>query len=87
MKKFNTAYFRSVIVVFICSIALGHISSRTAEPAEKTGGVTLEVLNPEAKWIMPSKISMISPRLNDLSNKKIGLLYAGKSGESFSWMH
>jgi hypothetical protein len=83
MKKFNTVYLRSAIFLCACSIVLVNISSCTTEPAGKTGGVTLEVLNPEAEWIMPSEISLISPRLDDLSNKKIGLLYAGKSGGEF----
>ena len=83
MKAFRTIPSRSPIILFACSIVLACVSSCTTEPAAKNGSVTLEVLNPEAEWIMPPEISMISPRLDDLSNKKIGLLYAGKSGGEF----
>jgi hypothetical protein len=84
MRKFKTVWLRSVIgLFFICSITLVYANTFAAEPAMKAEGVSFEVLNPEAEWIMPSEISLISPRLKDLSNKKIGLLYAGKSGGEF----
>ncbi|MEJ2248021.1 MAG: hypothetical protein P8Y80_18440 [Acidobacteriota bacterium] len=84
MGKFKTVWLRSAIVMFfVCSIILAYANTYAAEPAETAEGVSFEVLNPEAEWIMPSEISLISPRLKDLSGKKIGLLYAGKSGGEF----
>src|SRR4030066_1593246 len=84
MGKCKTVWLRSVIgLCFVCSITLVHANTFDAEPAGKAEGVSFEVLNPEAEWIEPSEISLISPRLKDLANKKIGLLYAGKSGGEF----
>jgi hypothetical protein len=84
MGKSKTVWLRSVIgLFFVCSITLVHANIFAAEHAMKAEGVSFEVLNPEAEWIMPSEISLISPRLKDLSNKKIGLLFAGKSGGEF----
>ncbi len=84
MGKFYTVWFRSVIaLLFVCSMTPVHANTFAAEPEGKAQGVSLEVLNPEAEWIMPSEISLISPRLKDLFQKKIGLLYAGKSGGEF----
>jgi hypothetical protein len=83
MGKFNAVGLRSFIGLFVCPIILVHANTFTAEPARKAEGVSFEVLNPETEMIMPSEISLISPRLKDLSQKKIGLLYAGKSGGEF----
>jgi hypothetical protein len=81
---FTTAGARSATVLFIvCLIILVLASTFACRPAGTAKGVSFEVLNPEAEWIRPSEISLISPRLEDLSNKKIGLLYAGKSGGEF----
>jgi hypothetical protein len=84
MGKCKTVWLRSVIgLIVVCSITLVPANTFAAESAEKAEGVSFEVLNPEAEWIMPSEISLISPRLKDLAQKKIGLLYAGKSGGEF----
>jgi len=72
MGKFKTVWLRSVInLLFVSTITLVHPNAFAAEPQGKAEGVSFEVLNPEAEWIKPSEISLISPRLKDLSNKKI----------------
>ena len=84
MEKCKTVWLRSVIgLFFVCSINLVHANTFAAEPAGKAEGVSFEVLNPEAEMIMATEISLISPRLKDLSQKKIGLVWAGKSGGEF----
>jgi hypothetical protein len=84
MEKCKTVWLRSVIgLFFVCSINLVYANTFAAEPAGKAEGVSFEVLNPEAEMIMATEISLISPRLKDLSQKKIGLVWAGKSGGEF----
>jgi hypothetical protein len=75
---------RSVIsIFFVCFIIMVHADTFAAEPAGKAESVSFEVLNPEAEMIMASDISIISPRVEDLSDKNIGLIWAGKSGGEF----
>ncbi len=69
--------------VFICFITLMLANTFAAEPAGEPGSVTFEVLNPEAEMLMASELSLITPRVEDLSNKNIGLVWAGKSGGEF----
>jgi hypothetical protein len=75
---------RSVIsIFFVCFITMVHANTFAAEPTGKAGGVSFEVLNPEAEMIMASEISIITPRVKDLSDKNIGLVWCGKSGGEF----
>ena len=75
---------RSVIgIFFVCFLTLVHEDILAAEPAGKAESVSFEVLNPEAEMIMASEISIITPRIKDLSDKNIGLVWAGKSGGEF----
>ena len=84
MGKANTVWLKSVIGLFlVCLIFLMHSEPFAAESAGKAEGVSFEVLNPEAAMIMPSNISLITPRVKDLSDKNIGLIWAGKSGGEF----
>jgi hypothetical protein len=62
---------------------LMHACIFATEPAGEGESVSFEVLNPEAAMIMASDISVISPRVKDLSDKNIGLIWAGKSGGEF----
>ncbi len=68
---------------FICLSALVLAGACATGPAGKPNSVSLEVLNPQAEMIMASDISLIAPRVQDLSNKNIGLIWAGKSGGEF----
>jgi hypothetical protein len=80
----KTVRLRSVIsLLFICSLTLVHAKPFATEPARQAQGVSFEVLNPEAEMIMASDISMITPRVKELSDKNIGLIWAGKSGGEF----
>jgi hypothetical protein len=84
MGKFKAVRLTSVIALFIvCFITLVHANPFAAEPAGKAEGVSFEVLNPEAEMIMASDISIITSRVKDLSDKNIGLIWAGKSGGEF----
>jgi hypothetical protein len=75
---------RSVIsIFFVCFVTMVHANAFAAGPAGKAEGVSFEVLNPEAEMIVASEISVISPRVKDLSDKNIGLIWAGKSGGEF----
>jgi hypothetical protein len=73
----------AISIFFVCFITMVHADTFAAEPAGKAGSVSFEVLNPEAEMIMASDISIISPRVKDLSDKNIGLVWAGKSGGEF----
>ncbi|MBN1189668.1 MAG: hypothetical protein JXA46_07945 [Dehalococcoidales bacterium] len=84
MENVKIIRLRSVIsIFFVFLIAMAHANTFAAEPAGKTGSVSIEVLNPEAEMIMASEISTIAPRIKDLSDKNIGLVWAGKSGGEF----
>jgi hypothetical protein len=84
MGKVKTVRSRSVINLFlVCLITIVHANTFAAEPAGKADSVSFEVLNPEAEMIMASDISLITPRVEDLSGKNIGLIWAGKSGGEF----
>src|SRR4030042_1773973 len=84
MGKVKTVRLRTVTgLVFVCFIALMHADTFAAEPAGKTNTVSFDVLNPEAEMIMTSDISIITPRIKDLSRRNIGLTSAGKSGGEF----
>jgi hypothetical protein len=84
MAKVKTVWLRLEIVsFFVCVLALVHADAFAAGSAEKTNSVSFEVLNPQAEMIMASDISLIAPRVKDLSNKNIGLIWAGKSGGEF----
>jgi hypothetical protein len=84
MGKVIIVRLRSVTsLLFVCFITLVHANTFAAEPAGTAEGVSFEVLNPEAKMIMASDISIIAPRVKDLSDKNIGLIWAGKSGGEF----
>jgi hypothetical protein len=84
MGKVKTLRLRSVINLFlVCIITIVHANTFASEPAGEADSVSFEVLNPEAEMIMASEISIITPRVKDLSNKNIGLIWAGKSGGEF----
>jgi hypothetical protein len=84
MGKVKIVRLRLVIgLFFVCSIILVNADTFAAEPAGKAETVSFEVLNPEARMIMASDISIITPRVRDLSDKNIGLIWAGKSGGEF----
>lgn len=72
-----------ILPFFICLSALVLSGACATGPAGKPNSVSLEVLNPQAEMLMASEISLISPRVKDLSNKNIGLIWAGKSGGEF----
>ncbi|MBN2320470.1 MAG: hypothetical protein JXR49_15435 [Acidobacteria bacterium] len=84
MGKVKTVRLRSVIHLFlVCLLTIVHANAFADEPAGKADGLSFEVLNPEAEMIMTSEISIITPRVKDLSGKNIGLIWAGKSGGEF----
>jgi len=84
MGKVKTVWLRSVTgLFFVCFTTLVHANTFAAEPAGKAGTVSFEVLNPEAEMIMASEISIITPRVKELSDRNIGLIWAGKSGGEF----
>ena len=84
MGKVKTVRLRIVTgLFFVCFIALMHADTFAAGPAGKTNTVSFDVLNPEAEMIMTSDISIITPRIKDLSRRNIGLIWAGKSGGEF----
>ncbi len=84
MDRAKSVWLGSVIALFfMSSIPLVQSVTFAAEPAGKADTVSFEVLNPEAEMIMASDISMITPRIADLSDKNIGLVWAGKSGGEF----
>ncbi len=84
MRKARIIRLRSVIgMFFVCFTTLAHADTFAAEPAGKAESVSFEVLNPEAEMIMASDISIITPRVEDLSDKNIGLIWCGKSGGEF----
>jgi hypothetical protein len=84
MGKVKTVRLRSVINLFlVCLITIVHANAFAAETAGEAGSVSFKVLNPEAEMVMASEISIITPRVKDLSNKNIGLIWAGKSGGEF----
>ncbi|NLD36634.1 MAG: hypothetical protein GX654_07185 [Desulfatiglans sp.] len=70
-------------VILLFSIALLYADALAAKSERKAEAISFEVLNPEAEMIMASDISVISPRVKNLSAGKIGLVWAGKSGGEF----
>lgn len=84
MEKVKTVRSRSAMHLFlVCLMAVVHANTLAAGPSVKADSVSFEVLNPEAGMIMASGISIITPRVKDLYNKNIGLIWAGKSGGEF----
>ncbi len=84
MVKIKAVRLRfEMLPFFICLSALVLAGACATGPAGKPNSVSLEVLNPQAEMIMASDISLIAPRVQDLSNKNIGLIWAGKSGGEF----
>ena len=70
-----TASVLAAVFLSICSMVI-------AEPA--TPAVTLTVLNPRGE-IAPLPVSVPRPRLSDLSGKRIGIYWNGKSGGDSFW--
>jgi hypothetical protein len=84
MDRVKKVGLESLTGLFLfCLIILVRANTFAAEPAGKAQGVSFEALNPEAEMIMASEISMITPRVKDLSDRNIGLVWAGKSGGEF----
>ncbi len=84
MRKVKRGRLKPVINLFlVCLAAVAHANTLAAEPAGEADSISFEVLNPEAKMIMASDISLIARRVEDLSGKNIGLIWAGKSGGEF----
>jgi hypothetical protein len=73
----------AILPFLICLLALVHADTFAAGPTKRASSVSLEVINPQAEMLMASDISLIAPRVKDLSNKNIGLIWAGKSGGEF----
>ena len=73
----------SSVILLFCLLTLPHTATYAAGPARKAAGISFDVLNPETEMILASDISIISPRIKDLSGKNIGLIWAGKSGGEF----
>jgi hypothetical protein len=71
MRKLNAVWLRSAIgLLFVYSITLVHANTFAAEPEAKAEGVSFEVLNPEAEWIMPSEISLIAHGLRTCPRRR-----------------
>jgi len=79
------------LIFFIAMLAaiafLGEHLSEAAQQVKastksRSGGVTLEVLNPRGE-IPPITTKGIVPRLRDLDSKKIGLVDNGKAGADY----
>ena len=84
MGKVKIVRLRLVIsLFFVYSIILVHADTFAAGSAGRAETVSFEVLNPETEMIMAPDISIITPRVKDLSDKNIGLIWAGKSGGEF----
>jgi hypothetical protein len=94
MKKNKNAWFVVMISIFlICSVTSVIVRTNASDdvtvavtqdmPSVKTGKVIFEVLNPEAEIILPSEVSVINPRVKDLSDKNIGVIWCGKAGGEF----
>jgi len=83
MRRVKKIRLRSIIGFFFICFVLAYANSYAAGSGGKSQGVSFEVLNPEAERIMPSEISVISPRVEDLSRKNIGLIWIGKSGGEY----
>jgi hypothetical protein len=84
MEKVKTAGLRlSIVFVLICFILPIHSTAFAVGSSAKAGEISFEVLNPESEMITAPEISIISPRAKDLSDKNIGLIWAGKSGGEF----
>ncbi len=80
MGKPNTAGLKSIIGLLIVCFLIIQANTYADRSSEK---ILFEVFNPESEIIMASKVSLISPRVKDLAGKKIGLVWAGKSGGEF----
>jgi hypothetical protein len=90
MEKIDQVWLVSIISsFFVFCIVLVALKSFAEDPATiksgdssigETGNIAFEVLNPQAEIIKPSKISVINPRVKDLSDKNIGVIWCGKSG-------
>jgi hypothetical protein len=84
MDRVKTVGLESLTGLFLfCLIILVRANTFAVGPAGKAQGVSFEVLNPEDEMIMASDIILITPRVTDLSDRNIGLVWAGKSGGEF----
>ena len=84
MGKVETIRLLSLLgLVFSFYVIFIQTNTFAAGSGSKAEGISFEVLNPEAEMIMAPEISLINPRVNDLSDKNIGLIWVGKPGGEF----